>query len=74
MLYLPGVQKPDVHVSYQPDPRRLVVSYKTVIETEQWEEDKVTQETTERRCVRAIPLPLSIRVSYIVYYSYRIID
>jgi hypothetical protein len=39
-----------------------VISYKLVSETEKWEENKVTQETTERRCVRAIPLPISVRV------------
>lgn len=64
ILSLPGVQKSDVHISYQH--RRLIISYKSVEETERWEHDKVIQETKEKRCVRAIPLPDIIRVCAIL--------
>ena len=61
ILHLPGVLKSDVHVSFQY--KRLLVSYRAVEENEKWEPDKVIQEVTERRCVRAIPLPERVRVS-----------
>lgn len=60
---LPGVLKSDVHISYQH--KRLIISYKSVEETENWEPDKVVQEVKERRCVRSISLPESVRVSKI---------
>ncbi|KAL5503893.1 hypothetical protein ACEPAH_7964 [Sanghuangporus vaninii] len=59
ILNLPGVLKSDVHISYQY--MRLIISYKTVEETEKWEPDKVVQEVKEKRCVRSIPLPENIR-------------
>ncbi|KAL5526021.1 hypothetical protein ACEPAG_7359 [Sanghuangporus baumii] len=63
VLNLPGVLKSDVHISYQY--RRLIISYKTVEETEKWEPDKVVQEVNERRCVRSIPLPENIRPEHV---------
>ena len=62
ILELPGVDKADVHVTFQP--KRLVVSYKTVSETEHREFDRVIQETVERRVARALPLPETVRVSF----------
>ncbi|PAV16601.1 HSP20-like chaperone [Pyrrhoderma noxium] len=59
ILELPGVDKADVHVTFQP--KRLVVSYKTVSETEHREFDRVIQETVERRVARALPLPETVR-------------
>lgn len=67
ILELPGVDKADVHVTFQP--KRLVVSYKTVSETEHREFDRVIQETVERRVARALPLPETVRVCFSAFYT-----
>lgn len=63
ILNLPGVHKSDVHVNFQY--KRLIVSYKSVEESETWESDKVIQETKERRVVRAIPIPEHVRPHHV---------
>ncbi|KAI0316415.1 hypothetical protein OF83DRAFT_1060425 [Amylostereum chailletii] len=52
---LPGVQKEDMHVSYQVD--RLIVTWQTVKLTERVEANRVYRDREEKTFSRTIPLP-----------------
>lgn len=61
ILDLPGVDKADVHVSFQY--KRLVVSYKIIRETEHCDYEVTVQEILERRVTRAITIQDFVRPS-----------
>lgn len=52
---LQGVQKSDVHVSYQND--KVVISWESVSINEQKEGDRIIRERREKKYVRTLPLP-----------------
>jgi len=52
---LQGIQKSNVHVSYQND--KVVISWESVTTDERTEGERVTRERKERKYVRTLPLP-----------------
>jgi len=55
-----GVQKSDVHVSYQND--KVVISWESVSINEQKEGDRIIRERREKKYVRTLPLPEGTKV------------
>jgi HSP20 family molecular chaperone IbpA len=60
---MPGLQKQDVHVSFQRN--RLVVTWENVNITEREEDGRVVRERREKTYNRTIPLPEGTKVSSI---------
>ncbi|KAF8581078.1 HSP20-like chaperone, partial [Ramaria rubella] len=52
---LTGVNKSDVHVSYQND--KVVISWETVTTDERTEGERLIRERKEKKYVRTLPLP-----------------
>lgn len=58
---LPGINKSDVHVSFQND--KMVISWESVTTDERMEGDRLVRERKEKQYVRTLPLPEGTKVS-----------
>lgn len=57
---LQGVNKSDVHVSYQND--KVVISWESVTTAERMEGDRLIRERKEKKYARTLPLPEGTKV------------